>query len=182
MDARALTDLAAQLSGGEIEAVSGKRRVLFVCMGNICRSPAAEGLLRRLVVERGLEDEVEIDSAGTIAYHVGEPPDERMRAAAARRGYQLAGASRSVTPEDFRRFDLIVAMDGENLRDLEARAGDARSRLCLFSDFLSAESPRDVPDPYYEGPSGFDRVLDMVEAGCPSLLEALLTADSDSTG
>ena len=162
--------------------MTGKRRVLFVCMGNICRSPAAEGLLRRLVVERGLEEAIEIDSAGTIAYHQGEPPDARMRAAAARRGCRLEGASRPVEAEDFRRFDLIVAMDRDNLRDLEALDGTARSRLRLFSDFLPAGAPADVPDPYYGGESGFDRVLDLVEEGCPGLLEELLTAGREGAG
>ena len=139
------------------------RRVLFVCMGNICRSPAAEGLFRALVDEQGLDARIEIDSAGTIAYHAGEPPDPRMRQAAAARGHTLTGRARPVIPEDFRRFDLIVAMDRENLADLREMADalledgrEERARLSLLSDFLPAGAPRDVPDPYYGGAAGFD--------------------------
>lgn len=128
-----------------------------------------------MVAERGLDGAVEVDSAGTIAYHQGEPPDGRMRQAAASRGYTLEGASRPVEASDFRRFDLIVAMDRDNLRDLEAMAGGGNSRLRLFSRYLPEESPIDVPDPYYGGPTGFDRVLDLIERGCPALLEALCT-------
>ena len=162
--------------------MAGARRVLFVCMGNICRSPAAEGVFRQFVLDREVDGAIEIDSAGTISYHQGEPPDARMRQAAARRGYQLDGASRPVVEEDFRHFDLIVAMDRDNLGDLEDRAGGAQSSLRLFSDFLPAGSPSDIPDPYYGGPHGFERVLDMVEDGCPSLLEELLTAVRDGAG
>lgn len=162
--------------------MTAQRRVLFVCMGNICRSPTAEGLFRRLVAERGLDDTIEVDSAGTLSYHQGEPPDARMREAAARRGYELGGTARAVAAVDFERFDLIVAMDRDNLRDLEAEAGTARSRLRLFSDFLPAGSPVDVPDPYYGGASGFDRVLDLVEVGCPALLAELSTAGEEDAG
>jgi len=158
------------------------RRVLFVCMGNICRSPAAEGVLRRIVADRGVADRVEVDSAGTIAYHQGEPPDSRMRQAAAQRGYDLAGASRPVVGEDFGIFDLIVAMDRDNMGALRAVADGGGARLKLFSDYLPAGSPVDVPDPYHGGPGGFDRVLDLVEEGCPVLLEELLTGDSAGPG
>jgi len=147
-------------------------RVLFVCMGNICRSPTAEGVLRRLVREEGLEDRVEIDSAGTGGWHAGSPPDERATEAARRRGIELAGAARQVEPEDFERFDLILAMDRENLAELRALAPDdeARGKVRLLL------GDRDVPDPYYGGEQGFDHVLDLVEAACEDLLDELRAA------
>lgn len=151
--------------------------VLFVCLGNICRSPTAEGLLRARLEEDGLEGRVEVDSAGTGAWHVGEGPDRRMARAAARRGYRLDGAARRVRPEDFDRFDLVVAMDRQNLADLEAMAPDRRERraeLKLFSEFLPPGAPADVPDPYYGGAEGFDRVLDLVEEGCAAIVDHLL--------
>lgn len=180
MDAGPSSTLAGELTSGGQEATRETdtvRRVLFVCMGNICRSPAAEGLFRSLLVERGLAGSIEVDSAGTIAYHQGELPDARMRQAASRRGYELDGAARPVVEEDFRRFDLIVAMDRDNLHSLEVEAGVERGRLRLFSSYLASDAPVDVPDPYYGGASGFDRVLDLVEAGCPALLEELVAAD-----
>src|SRR3954471_15158180 len=144
-------------------------RVLFVCMGNICRSPTAEGVLRRLVRDEGLSDQVEIDSAGTGGWHVGSPPDERATEAARRRGIELAGAARQFEPEDFERFDLILAMDRENLAELRALAPDdeARGKVRLLL------GDRDVPDPYYGGERGFEDVLDLVEAGCRDLLAEL---------
>lgn len=154
--------------------MSDSKRVLFVCMGNICRSPTAEAVLRHAVAERGLDGAVEVDSAGTTRYHVGEPPDRRMRAAAERRGLRLEGSARQVTADDFGRFDLVVAMDRDNLADLEALAGGKPGNLRLFSDFLPDGEPVDVPDPYYGGADGFDRVLDLVERGCPGILDHLL--------
>ena len=151
--------------------------MLFVCMGNICRSPAAEGVFRHLLNNLGLKFQVEVDSAGTISCHAGEAPDSRMRKAASRRGYQLEGRSRVVEESDLEAFDLVVAMDRENYRDLVNRSwrnGEIhRARICLLSDFLDAEWPQDVPDPYYGGPRGFERVLDMIEAACPAILHAL---------
>lgn len=155
-------------------------RVLFVCLGNICRSPTAEALLRARLERAGLAGRIEVDSAGTGSWHVGEGPDRRMTRAAARRGYRLDGAARQVTAEDFHRFDLVVAMDRENLAALEARAdGGATPRaqsakLKLFSEFLPPGSPTDVPDPYYGGSEGFDRVLDLVEEGCAAIVDHLL--------
>src|SRR4051794_10691460 len=144
-------------------------RVLFVCMGNICRSPTAEGVLRALVRERGLEDRIEIDSAGTGGWHAGEPPDERATEAARRRGIAVEGAARQVTRADFERFDLIVAMDQRNLRELRHLASDdeARAKLRLLC------GDRDVPDPYYGGARGFEDVLDQVEAACRELLDEI---------
>lgn len=149
-------------------------RVLFVCMGNICRSPTAEGVLRALVAERGLDGAVEVDSAGTHAFHIGEPADRRMRRVALDRGYELGSSARQVTPEDLDRFDLVLAMDRDNLAELQALNGTGKAGLHLFSDFLPQGSPLDVPDPYYGGHQGFERVLDLVEEGCPAILDHLL--------
>jgi protein-tyrosine phosphatase len=158
-------------------------RILFVCMGNICRSPTAEGVMRHLVAKAGLGDGIQVDSAGTGGWHVGEPPDTRSTAAARRRGIVLDGAARQVTARDFDRYDLIIAMDRENLRGLERLASDAaaRAKLHLLREFdpASAGAPDlDVPDPYYGGAGGFDRVLDLVEAACAGLLEHVRRAAS----
>ena len=150
-------------------------RILFVCMGNICRSPTAEGVMRHLLVEEGLENEIELDSAGTGGWHVGDPPDRRATAAARARGIVLEGAARKVRPSDFEEFDLIVAADRENLADLRAIAppGTAQKvRLLREFDPASEGAPDlDVPDPYYGGPQGFETVLDQVESACRGLLE-----------
>jgi protein-tyrosine phosphatase len=150
-------------------------RLLFVCMGNICRSPTAEGVMRHLLREEGLEDEVTIDSAGTGAWHVGNPPDRRATAAAAARGIVLEGAARQVRPSDFDDYDLLLVADRENLADLRAIAPDeeARAKVRLLREFdpASGGAPDlDVPDPYYGGPDGFEDVLDLVEAACRGLL------------
>ncbi len=148
--------------------------VLFVCMGNICRSPTAEALLRHLVAEEGLEGRIRIDSAGTIDYHEGAPPDLRMSEAAARRGYELGGRSRSITPEDAYRFDLIVAMDRSNLADVTEILDGGPANVRLLSDFLDEGAPVDLPDPYYGGPQGFERVLDLLEEAGPRILAYLM--------
>jgi protein-tyrosine phosphatase len=156
-------------------------RILFVCLGNICRSPTAEAVMRRLLEEEGLDGRVEVDSAGMGSWHLGAPPDARATSAAARRGVTLAGAARQVTPADFRDFDLVVAMDRKNVRELLAVAPDeeARGRVRLLREFdpASVGAPDlDVPDPYYGGDRGFETVLDMVEAACRGLIDALRTA------
>jgi protein-tyrosine phosphatase len=156
-------------------------RILFVCMGNICRSPTAEGVMRGLLREAGLEDAVEIESAGTGGWHAGEPPDARATEAAGRRGVVLEGAARQVAPADFEAFDLLVAMDRENLRELLARAPDeeAAEKVRLLREFDPASADAgdlDVPDPYYGGERGFERVLDLVEAACRGLLAELRAA------
>jgi protein-tyrosine phosphatase len=160
-------------------------RLLFVCLGNICRSPTAEGVMRALVAEAGLSDCVELDSAGTGSWHVGEPPDERATETARARGIALKGASRQVRQEDFEDFDLILAMDRANLAELRRSAPDeqARSRIRLLREFdpvstapiASQRVPEDleVPDPYYGGSRGFEDVLDIVQAACVGLLEEL---------
>lgn len=148
-------------------------RVLFVCLGNICRSPTAEGVFRRLVADAGLADAFDIDSAGTGDWHVGEPPDRRMQAAAAARGYPLGGTARQVRGADFAAFDHILAMDRDNLRDLVRQApAEHRAKIRLLRDY-DPLGGGDVPDPYYEGPAGFDEVVTIVERACRGLLAAL---------
>jgi protein-tyrosine phosphatase len=150
-------------------------RILFVCLGNICRSPTAEAVLRALAAREAPELSVEVDSAGTAGYHLGEPPDPRSCAAAARRGYDMrALRARTVEPGDFERFDLILAMDEENLRVLRRRAPTvAHERLRLFLEFAPAGAPQEVPDPYYGGPNGFEEVLDLAETAARGLLAHL---------
>lgn len=148
--------------------------VIFLCMGNICRSPAAEGVLKALAAERGVAERVRVDSAGTISFHAGKPPDPRMLEAAARRGYRLDGRSRPFEAEDAERFDLVVAMDRENLADLAEICGRRPANARLLSHFLPPGSPTDVPDPYYGGARGFDVVLDLMEEACPRVLDHLL--------
>jgi protein-tyrosine phosphatase len=148
--------------------------VLFVCMGNICRSPTAEGVFRHHASEAGLSDRVFIDSAGTHAYHVGEPPDRRAIAAAERRGVSLHDIrARRVSDADFERFDYIIAMDEDNVARLQEQGSpEHHSKVRLFLEF-SAGGEQDVPDPYYGGAAGFERVLDLVEDASRGLLETL---------
>jgi len=150
-------------------------KVLFVCLGNICRSPTAEGVVRALAAREAPELALEVDSAGTAGYHVGEPPDARTRAAARRRGYDLEKLrARMVEPADFERFDLLLAMDEDNLRVLRRRAPEpAQVRLRLFLEFAPGQDAREVPDPYYGGPNGFEEVLDLIEAAARGLLTHL---------
>jgi protein-tyrosine phosphatase len=157
-------------------------RVLFVCMGNICRSPTAEGVMRRLLASEGLADRIELDSAGIGDWHAGDPPDARATEAARRRGVTLDGAARQILPGDFGAFDMIVAMDRSNVRELLAVAPDeeAAEKVRLLREFdpASAGAPDlDVPDPYYGGERGFETVLDMVEAACRGLLAELRAAE-----
>ena len=148
--------------------------VLFVCMGNICRSPTAEGVFRHFVNEAGLAEKIDVDSAGTHAFHVGEPPDRRASAAAERRGVSLADIkARRVADSDFERFDYIIAMDEDNQARLIDQAPDEyRGKVQLFLSYASA-SESEVPDPYYGGAAGFERVLDLVEEASRGLLETL---------
>ncbi len=153
-----------------------KVSVLFVCMGNICRSPTAEGVFRNLVESRNLQDQIMIDSAGTHAYHVGEKPDPRSRAAALERGIDLSSQrARKVAQDDFERFDYVLAMDRSNYADLQSLLTPGqRDKLHLFLDFANAWDETEVPDPYYGGSHGFERVLDMVEDASQGLLEDIL--------
>jgi protein-tyrosine phosphatase len=150
-------------------------RVLFVCTGNICRSPTAEGIFRKLVLEAGLGQVVSADSAGTHGYHVGEPPDPRAREAAARRGYDLSELrARRVQREDFHRFDLVLAMDREHHSILARMAQPSNAhKLQLMMSYARRFSEDEVPDPYYGGSRGFELVLDMLEDASRGLLESL---------
>lgn len=153
--------------------------VLFVCLGNICRSPLAEAVFRKKVEEAGLEASFRIDSAGTSGYHDGALPDDRTRRVAARRGVEVGGSSRRITEADVRTFDYLVAMDRDNLRDVEAlmqRVGvnDGAPQACLFREFdPEADGSLEVPDPYFGGPRGFDDVHDLVERSADGFLRFL---------
>lgn len=152
-----------------------KVKILFVCMGNICRSPTAQGVFRKLVKEAGLEHRIESDSAGTHAYHLGEPPDLRAQETAMRRGIRLGDLrARRARPEDFHEFDYILAMDQDNYHALSAICPPGQERrLMLLLDFAPDLRTREVPDPYYGGANGFERVFDMVEAAAQGLLVEL---------
>jgi protein-tyrosine phosphatase len=147
-------------------------RILLVCLGNICRSPTAEAALREALAEVGRSD-VEVDSAGTGTWHLGEPPDRRMTAAAADAGLTLGGTARQILAEDFDRFDLILVMDASNLRDVRALAPtpEAAAKVRLFREFEEGADALDVPDPYYEG--GFPRIVEIARAGARGIITAL---------
>ena len=149
-------------------------KVLFVCMGNICRSPTAEGVFRKLVLDEGLVERIHVDSAGTHAYHIGDRPDRRAQAAAERRGVSLEGIrARRVADADFDAFHFILAMDEENLFYLQSAATEnSLARVSLFLDFADS-AVREIPDPYYGGAAGFERVLDLVEDASRGLLRAI---------
>ncbi|HEX8271231.1 MAG TPA: low molecular weight protein-tyrosine-phosphatase [Longimicrobiaceae bacterium] len=151
-------------------------RLLFVCMGNICRSPLAESVFRHLARERGVEHLFEIDSAGTSGYHAGSPPDRRSAATALARGVEVAGRSRQLTARDLRDFDWVIAMDAENLREIEAlhAAAGGTARVHRLREWDPEPSGPDVPDPYYGGARGFEDVHDIVERSCAALLDHLL--------
>jgi protein-tyrosine phosphatase len=151
-------------------------RILFVCMGNICRSPSAEGVFRRVLAERAPQIEIEIDSAGTHDYHVGSPPDRRAIEAARRRGIDLSSLrARQISEADFERFDLILVMDDENLSELRKFASPSyHDRIRLLMEFAPDALSRDVPDPYYGGASGFEEVLDLLEEASEGLIEEIV--------
>lgn len=150
-------------------------RVLFVCLGNICRSPTADGVLGKMLCEQGLNNRIEVDSCGTGNWHVGKAPDQRAQAAASKRGYDLSGLrARTVQMADFEEFDLILAMDEANLSDLLAMASvHHHQKIRLFLDYAPQSGLRAVPDPYYDGDDGFEQVLDLVEQACHGLLESI---------
>lgn len=149
-------------------------KVLFVCLGNICRSPTAEGVFRRYVEQAGLSDKITIDSAGTADWHIGKTPDPRTQAAAAKRGYDVSTLrARQASAEDFTQFDLILAMDKSNLSNLQAiQPVDAKAELALYLPRLGI-STDEVPDPYYGGEDGFELVLDMLEHASQALLDEI---------
>jgi protein-tyrosine phosphatase len=153
-------------------------RVCFVCLGNICRSPTAAGVMQKLVADAGLADRIDVDSAGTAAYHVGQRPDRRSLAAARARGIELPGSARQFEAEDLERFQYVLAADRRNHADLIALAGDRDIRhVTLLRSFdPSAEPGAEVPDPYHGGPQGFDDVLDLCEAACRGLLAHIVRA------
>ena len=142
-------------------------------MGNICRSPAAEGVFRKMVDDAGLTAQFDIDSAGTIGYHAGNPADSRMRAAASARGYSLDSRARRITRSDFADFDWIVAMDDDNYRDIRSMDTGQGARVVRMCDYGNRHGASEVPDPYYGGPAGFEEVLDILEDACESFLEQL---------
>lgn len=148
-------------------------RLLFVCMGNICRSPAAEGVMKHQLAAAGALGKAEVDSAGTINLHAGNPPDSRMTAAAANRGIELVHRARQVTAKDLADFDLVLVMDEDNLRDVRRldREGKYADKIKLFCDYTTRHSQTEVPDPYYGGPDGFELVLDLLEDGCANLVK-----------
>lgn len=149
-----------------------KTRILFVCLGNICRSPAAEGIFRQIVEEQNASERFEIDSAGTGGYHIGELPDRRMRVHARNRGIDLTHRCRQVSVEDFENFDLIIGMDSSNLYNLRQMAPsvEAARKIHSMAEFFTPGARYDhVPDPYYEGSEGFELVLDLLDDGCRNL-------------
>ena len=151
---------------------SKKIKILFVCMGNICRSPTADGIMRKLVADAGLAHAIEVDSAGTHNYHPNSPPDARSQEAALRRGYDLSPLrARKVDDADFARFDLLLAMDADNLAILKQRClREHVGKLHLMMEYATRHDAREVPDPYYEGADGFEVVLDYLEDACAGVL------------
>lgn len=153
----------------------GTYKILFVCLGNICRSPSAEAVMKKLVKDARMENRIEIDSAGILGYHEGERADSRMRAHASRRGYQLDSISRPVRPSDFYDFDLIIGMDDRNITDLKQMAPDleATGKIHQMTEYSRNKLYDYVPDPYYSGAEGFELVLDLLEDACAGLLDEL---------
>jgi protein-tyrosine phosphatase len=153
------------------------KQILFVCLGNICRSPSAEAVFNELIKKKGLANELQCDSAGTAAYHAGEPADYRMKQFAQKRGYNLTSISRPVNPKtDFDRFDFIIGMDRQNVQDLKsmARNDSDRKKIFLMTDFCTTKKYDSVPDPYFGGSAGFELVLDILEDACDGLIRKLL--------
>ncbi len=152
-------------------------KLLFVCLGNICRSPAAENLMNHLLAERGLTEQITCDSAGTSSYHIGSPPDRRMIAAAQQRGIAMQGRARQFEPEDFEQFDLILAMDRDNYEAIvyQDRGKRYGQKVRLMCDFCTRHTLREVPDPYYGGVDGFNQVLDLLQDACEGLLDHIQT-------
>ncbi len=152
---------------------SNPYKLLFVCLGNICRSPSAEGIMKHLIAEQHLQDQIICDSAGTSSYHIGSPPDRRMTAAAAKRGITLAGKGRQFERSDFEEFDLILVMDKDNYENILwlDREGKYQHKVKLMCEFCRSHTDREVPDPYYGGEAGFNYVIDLLLDACEGLLE-----------
>jgi len=160
---------------GDQSTMPAPKSILFVCMGNICRSPAAEIIFRHQAREAGIEDQLHIDSAGTISYHAGNPPDPRMSETLRQRGYTVKGRARQVQAADLERFDLILTMDEDNLAEVRSLdpSGHKHAKIRPFVDYLTEhEAPR-IPDPYYGGQKGFETVIELLEDGCRSLIETI---------
>lgn len=160
-------------------------RILFVCLGNICRSPTAESVMRGLASEAGLDGRIQLDSAGTGDWHIGEPPDPRAVEAGARRGLEVNGSARQVTAADFEQFDLVVAMDRSNHADLIEIARSAGheevTHVRLLREF-GGDADLDVPDPYFGGEDGFDEVIDLIDRNCRALLDELAPGSAKEPG
>ncbi|EES15192.1 uncharacterized protein LOC8057823 [Sorghum bicolor] len=188
--AAAAEGMAAEASTADAAAAAEAKpfAVLFVCLGNICRSPAAEAVFRTLVSKRGLDSKFLIDSAGTIGYHEGNKADSRMRAASKKRGIEVTSISRPIRPSDFRDFDLILAMDRQNYEDIlnsferwrrkEPLPENAPDKVKLMCSYCKRHTESEVPDPYYGGPQGFEKVLDILEDACESLLDSIVASIS----
>ncbi len=173
-----VSDMNDKSTSVEIGSLKDKEKIkiLFVCLGNICRSPAAQGVMQRLVDERGLSSRYELDSCGFYGGHAGDLPDKRMRVHASRRGYDLTHRSRVIRPWDFDDFDLIVGMDDRNISDLleAAPSADAQRKVVRMIDFARCHPCQDcVPDPYYDGAQGFELVLDLLEDACAGLFDEI---------
>lgn len=151
------------------------KRILFLCMGNICRSPAGHCVFQHLVEQADLSNQFEIESAGTIGFHVGSPPDNRMQQSMHARNIPIIGHSRQLQPSDLKYYDLILAMDQKNLADARALdpSSELQHKIQLFCDYCTTHNQTEVPDPYYGGDRGFERVLDLIEDGCSNLLQQL---------
>ncbi len=159
-----------------------QKRILFVCLGNICRSPAAEGIFRSLVARRHLDGAFVIDSAAIGSWHIGDLPDPRMRRCGARHGYTFDSRARQLTSADFARFDYIIGMDYDNLRDIKAKARNAEDekKVLLMADFLRHHDSATIPDPYYGGDRDFDHVVELLEDACETLLDGLTDKTRES--
>ena len=152
-------------------------KIIFVCLGNICRSPSGEAVMNAVVEKAGLSDKIECDSAGTIAYHAGEPADPRMKKHALKRGYDLTSIARKFTHYDFEEFDYIIAMDRNNYTDLLTLDKEAEfvEKISMMTSYCTDHDDEEVPDPYYGGPQGFEHVLDLLEDACEGLLNKIKT-------
>jgi len=158
------------------------KKILFVCLGNICRSPAAEEVMRQKIKAAGLEGNVAVDSAGTYGGHAGELPDSRMRQAAGKRGYKLSHTSRQIRLDDFEQYDMIVVMDDSNYENVYRMAPDPESaeKIYTMSEFFQESDSDHVPDPYYEGADGFETVLDLLEDGAQGLIDFILYEEDNN--
>lgn len=152
-----------------------KIKVLFVCMGNICRSPSAEAVMKAYVERAGLNDKIYIDSAGTISYHAGEPADSRMKRHAINRDYMLTSISRQLKNNDFEEFDYVIGMDEDNMHNMKSFLPKAEysNKMSQMTDYCTKDNPGHVPDPYYGGHEGFEQVLDILEDACEGLLKQI---------